>query len=66
MKMLNLGCGHHVVNGWINVDYALGAQMRKIPLLEYLNKRLHFFKMEWDNRIVIHDLRRKFPFQMEV
>jgi len=28
---LNLGCGNQVVEGWVNVDYALGARFAKIP-----------------------------------
>lgn len=64
-KKINLGCGLHVVDGWINVDYALGARMFKIPLFSDLNKKLHLFKREWDRRILIHDLRRQFPFQDE-
>jgi len=63
MKKLNLGCGQHVVDGWINVDYALGARMFKVLLFSTMNRKLHFFKNEWDRRILIHDLRRKFPFQ---
>jgi predicted SAM-dependent methyltransferase len=63
MKKLNLGCAQHVVDGWINVDYALGARIFKAPLFSTLNRKLHLFKMEWDRRILIHDLRRRFPFQ---
>lgn len=58
---LNLGCGSHVPDGWINVDYALGARFAKIPLFGFLNKRLNLFNMNWDKRILVHDLTKRFP-----
>jgi SAM-dependent methyltransferase len=59
---VNLGCGHHTPEGWIHVDYALGARLSRVPFFRYLNRKLHLFRMEWDPRILIHDLRRRFPF----
>ncbi len=58
---LNLGCGDRVVDGWTNVDYALGARLTKVPLFRAVNRRLRIFKVEWDKRIVIHDLTTRFP-----
>lgn len=58
---LNLGCGSHVAEGWNNVDNALGARLAKLPFFRILNKRLGLFKLDWDDRIVIHDLRTRFP-----
>jgi len=37
MKKLNLGCGSKTPSGWINVDYAPGAKLSKIPLVNKLN-----------------------------
>jgi len=62
---LNLGCGAQVVDGWINVDYGLGARMANIPWFKLINRRLHLFDMDWDPRIFIHDLRRPFPWNNE-
>lgn len=58
---LNLGCGACVVDGWINVDYALGARLAKAPGFKLANSRLRLFNMDWDPRIVLHDLTRPFP-----
>lgn len=58
---LNLGCGMQVVDGWLNVDYSLGARLTKIPLLGVLVKKLGIFNVNWDSRIYIHNLTRRFP-----
>lgn len=57
----NLGCGSQVVDGWTNVDYALGARLAKAPLFRLVNRSLGLFRMEWDERIVLHDLTKAFP-----
>ncbi len=62
---VNLGCGGKTVAGWINVDYALGAKLVKLPFFRALNKASRFFEMDWDREIVIHDLRRAFPWKEE-
>jgi ubiquinone/menaquinone biosynthesis C-methylase UbiE len=62
---LNLGCGAQVVDGWINVDYALGARLSKLLLFKFINRHAKFFKLDWDSRIFIHDLRRPFPWKNE-
>ena len=59
---LNLGCGNHTPEDWVNIDYAFGARLAKIPLFRAINKKIGFFQMDWDDRIKIHDLRRTFPF----
>lgn len=61
LMKLNLGCGSRVVDGWINVDYALGARLMKAPLFTAINRRIRLFETTWDRRIFIHDLRKKFP-----
>src|SRR3989344_7865177 len=58
---LNLGCGSQVIEGWINVDYALGAWFFKLPFFAALNRCLHLFNLDWDRWIFIHDLRKRFP-----
>ena len=58
---VNLGCGDRVVDGWTNVDYALGARLTRVPLVRTLNRRLRIFNVEWDSRIVLHDLKTRFP-----
>jgi predicted SAM-dependent methyltransferase len=59
---LNLGCGSHTPEGWVNIDYALGARLAKIPFFRFINKKIGLFRMDWNGRIKIHDLRRPFPF----
>ena len=58
---LNLGCGSQLPSGWVNVDYALGARVARIPLFRVFNKRLRLFRMDWDDSIYLHDLTRPFP-----
>jgi len=58
---LNLGCGSQVVDGWINVDYSLGARLAKFPLFRSINQKLKLFDLDWNPRIYIHDLSKRFP-----
>ena len=58
---LNLGCGAQVLDGWVNVDYALGARFMKIPFFSAFNKKAKLFNLEWNEKIHIHDLTKKFP-----
>lgn len=60
---LNLGCGFQTPNGWINVDYGLGAKLAKIPLIHYINKKLGLFSQNWNKGVFIHDLRKPFPWR---
>jgi ubiquinone/menaquinone biosynthesis C-methylase UbiE len=60
---LNLGCGSNVVDGWINVDYALGAKLAKYPLFSKLNKKLKIFKIDWSDKIFIYNLSKRFPWK---
>ena len=62
---LNLGCGSRIQEGWVNVDYAWGARIAKLPLFRSLNRRFRFFRLDWDDRIVMHDLTRSFPWSAE-
>lgn len=65
MIKLNLGCGAQVVDGWINVDYSLGAKFSKLPFFSFLNNRIKFFNLTWDKRIYIHDLTCELPWANE-
>jgi SAM-dependent methyltransferase len=56
---LHLGCGTVVVDGWINVDNAVGARARKLPVIGPVVGRL--FSTAWSPEIVVHDLRKPFP-----
>lgn len=58
---LNLGCGSQVPNEWTNVDYALGARLTKIPFFRVLNKKVKLFNLDWNEKIYLHDLTKKFP-----
>jgi len=56
---LHLGCGTNVVDGWINIDYSLGAHLAKIPLSKFFLRKTGLLRNEWDSRIMLHDLRKK-------
>ena len=58
---LNLGCGARYVEGWVNVDYSFGARFAKVPFFSRVNKKLGLFDIDWDKRIVLHDLTTGFP-----
>lgn len=60
---LHLGCSTQVVNGWCNIDYAVGARLSKSSIFRKLNKKLHLFNINWDPTIFIHDLRKPLLFQ---
>jgi hypothetical protein len=55
---LHLGCGTNVVEGWINIDYSLGAHLAKIPLSKFFLRKTGLLRNEWDSRIMLHDLRK--------
>ncbi len=63
MLKLNLGCGPHLPNGWVNVDYALGAWIAKLPVFSTINKIFKIINLNWSDKIYLHDLRRKFPWE---
>ena len=60
---LNLGCGSQVLDGWINVDYALGARFTKIPFFRSLNRKIKLFNLDWNEKIFLHNLTKNFPWQ---
>lgn len=63
MVKLNLGCGGQVLDGWINVDYALGARLMKIPFFRAINQRLRLFDLDWNDKIFLHNLTKPFPWK---
>jgi SAM-dependent methyltransferase len=63
MLKLNLGCGPQVVDGWVNVDYALGARLATIPVLSTALRRTKMFRVDWDPKIHIHDLTKPLPWK---
>lgn len=63
MLKLNLGCGSHVPSGWVNVDYALGAWVAKLPVFSLINKKFKLINFDWSDNIILHDLRKKFPWK---
>ena len=58
---VNLGCGSVTPAGWINVDYALGARLARLPVVGSAAHRLGLFRLRWDRRILIHNLARPLP-----
>lgn len=58
---LNLGCASQVIEGWVNVDYAFGARIAKVPFFRALNKKIKVFNIDWNENILITDLTKEFP-----
>ncbi|MDZ8055544.1 MAG: class I SAM-dependent methyltransferase [Aulosira sp. ZfuVER01] len=63
MLKLNLGCGSHTPSGWVNVDYAMGAWIAKLPVISQINKRFKILNLDWPENIFLYDLRKKFPWK---
>lgn len=60
---INLACGSQLPDGWINVDYSLGARLAKLPLFRFINRKTSFFNCDWDDRIFIHNLIKPLPWK---
>jgi SAM-dependent methyltransferase len=45
----------------VNVDASFGAKLAKLSLLRPLLRTLGVFRLDWSPDILIHDLRRPFP-----
>jgi predicted SAM-dependent methyltransferase len=58
---LHLGCGPHFLEDWTNVDYSFGAKIARIPVIGRLSRALGLFKIQWNPRIVLHDLTEPLP-----
>lgn len=59
--LLNLGCGLHAPEGWINVDAAIGARLAQLPLFARVNDALHIVRASWPRGIEVHNLRKPLP-----
>ena len=58
---LHLGCADCTPSGWVNVDYALGARLARLPWIGRACRALGLLRLDWPRGIVVHDLRRPFP-----
>lgn len=56
---LHLGCGTVIADGWVNVDNATGAHVRKLPIIGAVAGKL-LFRTPWSPDIVFQDLRKPF------
>ena len=63
MEKLHLGCANQIFDGWVNVDYSLGARVANTPLLGSLVEKLGVFSVQWDKRIFLHNLVEEFPWK---
>lgn len=61
-RRANLGCGFVAPLGWINLDYAIGARIAKVPGLRVVVGRLGLVGGNWPKNVIIHNLRRPLPF----
>jgi predicted SAM-dependent methyltransferase len=63
---LHLGCGSHVVDGWVNIDRSPGAQLAKIPGLRRVLRGARVLSKEqadavFPRGIVRADVTRRIP-----
>lgn len=58
---LNLCSGPDVVEGWINVDFFIGARLSRIPVFGWLAQKLRLMRATWPRSIFIHDIRKPLP-----
>ncbi len=67
MLKLNLGSGTKQPEGWINVDYSLGARLNKVPFYNFINRRFKIFDKDGSGNVrdwsktFIHNLNKKLP-----
>jgi SAM-dependent methyltransferase len=57
LLMLNLGCGDHTHESWINIDYSLKARLKELWILR------PFIQSRNPPGYLNHDLRRGIPFK---
>lgn len=68
---LNLGCGTHVVKGWVNIDKSFNIIIPKIPGLKWVLYRIGLmseiaYKASWDKldaNVIRHDLTKGLPYK---
>ena len=66
---LNLGCGAHVAEGWVNVDCSPNSLLAKIPFYEVIKKILFQLNLisetakdaTWSSTVLFCDLAKSFP-----
>jgi SAM-dependent methyltransferase len=66
-KALNLGCGVHVADGWINIDNSPNARLAKLPWLRWLLWKVRVisdehYRVVWPGSMTIRDLSKPLPF----
>ena len=61
MIKLNLGDSRQAPEGWLYVDYAIGARLAKIPIISFFLSKLNVFKNDRPNNLFIHDLTKPIP-----
>lgn len=64
---INIGSGNQFIDGWIGIDNVWNIELSRHPLLKYILYRLNIisektYDTQWDNRMVKHDIRKRFPF----
>lgn len=73
MRLLNIGSSARVAEGWTNVDFNWLARLATMPRVSWLLWKIGVISRERFARIqkirgniVVHDIRRKLPFDSEV
>lgn len=64
---LHLGCGSHIVPGWVNMDGSWNALLAKIPGVRSLLAKVGVVypqsaNVDYGRSVVIRDLRRRLPY----
>ncbi len=67
---VNLGCGQRWKEDWVNIDWSWNARIRKHPIarifVPFLYKTgLIDVSINWPPNLLLHDLRKKLPFENE-
>ena len=68
MVRLHLGCGTHIVPGWVNIDGSWNARLRSHPLLGRVGVVLRLipaqlWDLPWNANVVCHNVTKPLPFQ---
>lgn len=68
LKKLHLGCGTNFHEDWINLDGSWNAWLSQNIILRKLIMAFnllpkHAYLIDWPVKIVIHDVRKRLPFQ---
>jgi predicted SAM-dependent methyltransferase len=65
---VHLGCGTHIVSGWVNVDGSWNARLAQYPRLRSIVGSLGLIPrnqrdLEWKGNLICHNLCRNLPFE---